>query len=61
MPSRRGKGVLPPVARQGPQGGFLYIDEVNLLNDHIVDVILDAAGMGDQVSLSGREFLCASF
>ena len=26
--------------------GILYIDEVNLLNDHIVDVILDAAGMG---------------
>ena len=27
--------------------GILYIDEVNLLNDHIVDVILDAAAMGE--------------
>ena len=26
--------------------GILYIDEVNLLSDHIVDVILDAAAMG---------------
>jgi magnesium chelatase subunit D len=26
--------------------GILYIDEVNLLNDHIVDIILDAAAMG---------------
>lgn len=34
-------GVLASAHR-----GILYIDEVNLLNDHIVDVILDAAGMG---------------
>ncbi|KMY66215.1 magnesium chelatase [Desulfocarbo indianensis] len=26
--------------------GFLYIDEVNLLDDHLVDVILDAAAAG---------------
>ncbi len=26
--------------------GILYIDEVNLLSDHIVDIILDAAAMG---------------
>jgi magnesium chelatase subunit D len=26
--------------------GILYIDEVNLLGDHIVDVLLDAAAMG---------------
>ena len=26
--------------------GMLYIDEVNLLSDHIVDVLLDAAAMG---------------
>ena len=25
---------------------ILYVDEVNLLNDHIVDVLLDAAAMG---------------
>ncbi len=27
--------------------GILYIDEVNLLSDHIVDIILDAAAMGE--------------
>ena len=26
--------------------GILYIDEVNLLNDHVVDVLLDSAAMG---------------
>ena len=29
--------------------GFLYIDEVNLLDDHIVDVILDASGSGENM------------
>jgi magnesium chelatase subunit I len=27
-------------------GNILYVDEVNLLNDHIVDVLLDVAAMG---------------
>ena len=27
-------------------GGIIYIDEINLLEDHLVDVILDAAAMG---------------
>lgn len=26
--------------------GFLYVDEVNLLDDHLVDILLDAAAMG---------------
>ena len=26
--------------------GLLYIDEVNLLSDHLVDILLDAAAMG---------------
>ncbi len=34
-------GVLGKVNR-----GILYVDEVNLLEDHIVDVLLDAAAMG---------------
>src|ERR671924_429372 len=34
-------GVLPEGNRN-----ILYVDEVNLLDDHIVDVLLDAAAMG---------------
>lgn len=30
-------------------GGFLYIDEVNLLEDHIVDLLLDVAASGENV------------
>jgi magnesium chelatase subunit I len=29
--------------------GFLYIDEVNLLEDHLVDLLLDVAGSGENV------------
>ena len=29
--------------------GFLYIDEVNLLEDHIVDALLDVAASGENV------------
>ncbi|WP_431312426.1 ATP-binding protein [Sphingomonas natans] len=30
-------------------GGFLYVDEVNLLEDHIVDLLLDVAASGENV------------
>lgn len=29
--------------------GFLYIDEVNLLEDHIIDLLLDAAASGENL------------
>ncbi len=41
-------GVLASANR-----GLLYIDEVNLLDDHVVDVLLDAAAMG--VNIVERE------
>jgi Mg-chelatase subunit ChlI len=45
-------GVLGRVHR-----GFLYVDEVNLLEDHIVDVLLDAAAMGvNRVEREGVSF-----
>ncbi len=37
-------GILATVNR-----GILYIDEVNLLDDHVVDVLLDSAAMGVNV------------
>jgi magnesium chelatase subunit D len=37
-------GILAAVNR-----GILYIDEVNLLDDHVVDVLLDSAAMGVNV------------
>ncbi len=37
-------------------GGILYIDEVNLLDDHLVDIILDTAASG--VNIVAREGLC---
>ena len=43
---KEGKRRLTPGLLAAAHRGILYIDEVNLLNDHIVDVILDAAGMG---------------
>lgn len=37
--------------------GLLYIDEVNLLDDHVVDVLLDAAAMGvNNVEREGISF-----
>ncbi len=41
--------------------GFLYVDEVNLLDDHVVDVLLDAAAMGiNTVQREGISFSHAS-
>ncbi|WP_067047762.1 magnesium chelatase subunit D family protein [Methanofollis ethanolicus] len=43
---REGVAALEPGVLADAHRGILYIDEVNLLDDHIVDVLLDAAAMG---------------
>lgn len=41
-----GEKAFTPGLLAGADGGVLYIDEVNLLADHLVDVLLDAAATG---------------
>ena len=43
---RDGQAVFTPGLLARADGGVLYIDEVNLLADHLVDVLLDAAASG---------------
>ncbi len=41
-----GKKRFEPGILAKANGNILYVDEVNLLDDHIVDLLLDAAAMG---------------
>jgi len=43
---KSGRRRLSPGLLARANRGFLYVDEVNLLDDHLVDVILDAAAAG---------------
>ena len=43
---RDGEHAFSPGLLSRAHGGVLYVDEVNLLADHLVDVLLDAAAMG---------------
>ncbi|WP_207421247.1 magnesium chelatase subunit D family protein [Desertivirga brevis] len=52
------KKKLQPGLLASAHQGILYIDEVNLLSDHLVDVLLDAAAMG--VNTIEREGLSVS-
>lgn len=43
---QRGERHFEPGVLAAANRGLLYIDEVNLLDDHVVDLLLDAAAMG---------------
>ncbi len=44
-----GAKIFEPGLLARAHRGFLYIDEVNLLEDHIVDLLLDVAASGENV------------
>jgi Mg-chelatase subunit ChlI len=43
---QKGERSFEPGVLAAANRGLLYIDEVNLLDDHVVDVLLDSAAMG---------------
>ena len=50
---QKGQRLFEPGVLAAANRGILYIDEVNLLDDHVVDLLLDAAAMG--VNIVERE------
>jgi magnesium chelatase subunit I len=46
---RSGEKVFEPGLLARANRGFLYIDEVNLLEDHLVDVLLDVSASGENI------------
>jgi magnesium chelatase subunit I len=45
----RGEKAFEPGLLARANRGFLYIDEVNLLEDHLVDLLIDVAASGENV------------
>lgn len=46
---RSGEKAFEPGLLAKAHRGFLYIDEINLLEDHLVDLLLDVAASGENV------------
>jgi Mg-chelatase subunit ChlI len=46
---REGERALEPGLLAQANRGILYVDEVNLLDDHLTDILLDAAALGVNV------------
>jgi magnesium chelatase subunit I len=44
-----GKRGFEPGLLANTHRGLLYVDEVNLLDDHLVDILLDAAASGSTI------------
>jgi Mg-chelatase subunit ChlI len=46
---KKGERAFEPGVLAAANRGLLYVDEVNLLDDHVVDILLDSAAMGVNV------------
>ncbi|MDU1537946.1 MAG: AAA family ATPase, partial [Cutibacterium avidum] len=55
-----GRPVLQPGLLSEVDGGVLYVDEVNLLDDHLVDLVIDACAGTFRVEREGLTATLAS-